>query len=214
MKASKLILTTLICTFLFTYGYSQSSRMASQELNLDNFHSIGLSIAAKVHLRKGNTQSVKIEASQKVLDNIKNEVKKGSWNIEFKEKMNNYGAVHIYVTIPTIKALAIGGSGAVIGETPFDNLDNLSIAIGGSGEVSLAGSSNSLKISIGGSGDVYMEDFETNDCSVSIGGSGDCRVHVRDNLKASIAGSGDVRYKGNPKVKSSVVGSGDIRAMK
>lgn len=213
MKASKLILTTLICSLLFTYGYSQKERTVSQELNLDQFHSIGLGISAELHLRKGS-QSVRIEAPQRVLDNLKSEVKKGSWNIEMRDKIKNYKNVHIYVSLPTIKALSVGGSGAIIGETPFDNLDKLSIAIGGSGEVTMAGSSESVSISIGGSGDVFMEDFETNDCSISIGGSGDCRVHVRDHLKASIAGSGDVRYRGNPKIKSSVVGSGDIRAMK
>jgi hypothetical protein len=87
--------------------------------------------------------------------------------------------------------LRMGGSGeAQIAEVNGD----ADIAIGGSGEVAIRrGRIPNLSISIGGSGDV---DFggTAGDVSVSIAGSGDIRIaEATGAVSRSVAGSGDIR---------------------
>lgn len=187
----------------------------SKEIALDNFQSLGLSITADVRLEKGNRQKVVIEAQQNIIDAIERKVKGDSWNITFGDdtRAKDFSKITIYITMPTVRALSLAGSGSIATATPFDGLDAISFSVAGSGNIVFAGSAKSAKISIAGSGDVRAEDLKVTDCKVSIAGSGDCLIDVSGTLKASIAGSGDVRYKGSPRVEISSVGSGAARSM-
>lgn len=181
-----------------------------EQISLDDFHSIGLGIAGTVYVQPGKTRKVTIEAQKNIIDNIKREVKNGSWNISFHNNARNYSDVKIYITMPTVQALSIGGSGKIISTEAFNNLGDLSFSIGGSGNIEFSGDANSLKVSIGGSGSVKAGNLKVGSSKVSIGGSGSCYVEVGDRLDVSIAGSGSVHYKGRPKINSSIAGSGKV----
>ena len=221
MKNLTLIFTiSLISTaFLTAQNWGGNGKIVGEgptvekELQLDDFKKIGLSINAKVYLKKGKQQKVTIEAQQNIIDNIKTEVRRDSWEIKFEEKVKNYSTVIINITMPTVEGLAIAGSGSIIGQDSFEGLDEIDFSIAGSGDIDFAGSAKELKISIAGSGDIKAEDFSVADCEVSIAGSGDCNISVNENLKVSIAGSGDVNYKGRPRIKSSIAGSGNLKSL-
>ncbi|MFK7810260.1 MAG: head GIN domain-containing protein [Saprospiraceae bacterium] len=229
------ILLAIAFLFCYTNCEAQWSKIkgegpvVEQTLELDEFSSIGLGIAADVVLTQGPKQSVRVKGQQNIIDNIKTRVKGNSWNIGFDENASDYKELIIYITIPTLESLAIGGSGDITSTNHFDNLDDIKIAIGGSGDVSLdldakdvnvsiggsgevalKGSGDELNISIGGSGDISAFDFPVEECKVSSAGSGDIDVHVSEHLKVSLVGSGDVTYLGNPQVKSTVLGSGEV----
>jgi len=203
--------------------------VVTKTIELNEFHHLGLGISADVILTQGSKQEVRIKAQQNIIDNIKTKVKGNSWSIDFDENAKDYKNITIYITLPTLESIAIGGSGNISTTNKFDNSDRMDISIGGSGDVSLDltskkvnisiggsgkvdldGKGESMNISIGGSGDVAAFNFEVNNCDVSSAGSGKIDVNVSDKLDVSLVGSGDVRYKGNPKVKSSIVGSGDV----
>lgn len=187
--------------------------VVKETLSLDDFHSIGLGIAGTVYLQPGKTQKVVVEAQKNLIDNLKREVKNGSWNIGFHNSVRNYSDVKIYITLPAVQALSIGGSGKIISTEAFNNLGDLSFSIGGSGNIEFSGEANSLKVSIGGSGNVKAGNLKVGSSKVSIGGSGSCYVEVGDRLEVSIAGSGSVHYKGRPKINSSIAGSGKVITM-
>lgn len=184
--------------------------VVKETLSLDDFHSIGLGISGVVYVQPGKTQKVVVEAQKNLIDNLKREVKNGSWNIGFHNNVRNYSDVKIYITIPTVQALSIGGSGKIVSTEPFDKLGDLSFSIGGSGNIEFSGEANSLKVSIGGSGNVKAGNLKVGSSKVSIGGSGHCYIEVGDRLDVSIAGSGSVHYKGRPKINSSIAGSGKV----
>ncbi|MBL7792744.1 MAG: DUF2807 domain-containing protein, partial [Saprospiraceae bacterium] len=116
------------------WGYVKGEGpVVKQELNLDDFHSIGLSISGTVYLSQGNTQKVVVEAQQNIIDLLKKEVKNGNWNIGFQKNGGNYEKVKVWITVPTLKALSLAGSGDIITKTAFNGLDNLKMDIAGSG---------------------------------------------------------------------------------
>ncbi len=234
MKITKLITAFLTIALLSNFQTNAQNikgegSAVSKNIDLPTITGIGLGIAADVYIKHGSTQKITIKGQQNIIDNIKTDVKGGSWNIEFKKQVKNHDDIKIYITMNTIKDLSIGGSGSIDCEDKFTNLGDLNLSIGGSGdiklnadakdincsiggsgEIELEGSGDKLSISIGGSGDVEAFDMEVKECTISSAGSGDIKVNVANKLEASLVGSGDVTYKGSPKVSSSIVGSGDV----
>jgi hypothetical protein len=185
-----------------------------KELKLSSFQSIGLGVKGTVYLTKG-PQKVTIEGQENIIDELEKDVENGSWNIGFGnyKKVRNYDELTIYISLPTVEKLSIGGSGAIIAKDAFEDLGELGLSIGGSGTIEFKGSADSAKISIAGSGDVRASELRAGSCKVSIAGSGDAAVEVNGELNVSIAGSGKVKYKGNPRIKTSVAGSGTVSSM-
>lgn len=239
MKNLKLTMMLLGASLFFTSNlFAQwkfirgEGDVVKQEISIDDFDGIAISISANVYLTQGNTQKVVVEGQANIIANIEREVKKGTWEIGFEKSTKNTKRVNIYITIPDLTSIAVAGSGDVTTESDFKGMGDLSIFIAGSGNVNVRGDAKSLDLSIAGSGDVKMEgtaptvevsiagsgdvdlkSFMSQNCEVNIAGSGDCNVNVNGKLDVSIIGSGDVYYIGEAKVRSSVAGSGDVHEM-
>lgn len=200
------------CTF--TENVQGNGKMIKKELTgLRDFDGVANGIAADIVVTKGDNFKVEYEGDEKLLENLIVEVKNGSLNLRNKKEFGwNYsknGKTVFYVTMPSLKKVALGGSGDFRSNGDFKE-DKIEIALGGSGDVKLSGFARKQDIAIGGSGDVDLSNMTGESAEVAIGGSGNVRVNVSEKLNVAIAGSGDVKYKGNPSVKQSVVGSGDV----
>ncbi|MCV9926785.1 DUF2807 domain-containing protein [Flavobacterium sp. LS1R49] len=112
----------------------------------------------------------------------------------------------------TIKAdafsVALSGSGNLsldLDSTTFD------LAVSGSGNIVLKGNTGDFKTKLSGSGDIDATALKAKNVDLTISGSGNSKVFCSENLKARVSGSGDVQYKGDPKTKDTKVsGSGNI----
>jgi hypothetical protein len=218
MKTQKLLSTFLLLFGILSLATAQSKikgkgPIVKETVALSEIHSIGLGIAANIYLTQSSKQEVVIEGQKNIIENIKKEVKNGTWNIDFERKAYSYNELNIYISLKTIRALAIGGSGNIKGQTAFNNLKDLEVSIGGTGHVALRGNAQKVEINIGGSGEVNMTNLRADHCTVSIAGNGNCRVDVGEKLDVSIAGMGKVRYSGNPKVSSSIAGMGNVKKL-
>ncbi|MCF8244763.1 MAG: DUF2807 domain-containing protein [Saprospiraceae bacterium] len=242
MKSTNSYFLAIFATFLFTsnactqnwspgQGISGEGPQVTKTLDLASFDGLNLAIAADVMIQQGSTQSVKIEAQQNLIDNLKKEVKNGVWKIGFEKNVRNARDIKIWVTVPSIKNLSVSGSGSIVGENSFSNLDDLALAISGSGKIkfdsdsknmtanisgsgnmNLNGNTGAATLKISGSGDIDAFGLSTRTCEVKISGSGDSSVNVTESLDVNIAGSGDVFYKGRPSVRSKVSGSGSVES--
>lgn len=195
---------------------SGKGELVKQKIELDEFTGIGLGIKAVVYLTQGKNYSIEIEAQQNIIDALKKEVKDDQWNISFEDKLRvrNYQQATIWITLPTLTKLAIGGTGEIIGKTPFQNLGNLELSIGGSGDIQLAGAAKNVTMSIAGSGTIRTDALKVAKATISIAGSGKAYVHLDDgDLDVSVAGSGKVFYKGKARVAAKIAGSGTVKSM-
>jgi len=232
------IYLSLLLAFLALNTISSQSTIkgegdvVKQEIKLSNFDGIELAIGADVVLTQGKTQKVVIEGQQNIIDNIEKEVRGNSWAIEYDQHVKNAKPVTIYITLPKISDIAFSGSGSISTKGIFSGLDDLDIAMSGSGDirmevetdevdlamsgsgnVQLSGSGKSLDVAISGSGNVEASSFTVSDCAVAISGSGDVKVYVDGDLEVAISGSGNVKYKGNANVESWSSGSGSVVKM-
>ncbi len=213
------------------------AKAESEERNVSAFTEISLRIPANLHIEQGKKQYIEIVAKPSTLEDIVTEVKGSELIIRFPKKNLFWkdfkpGTIDIFITIPEIDALALSGSGDIIGEGDIKSRI-LNLAVSGSGDISLPdlsaervkasisgsgdieiggnGEAQDLSVNISGSGNFKGAGFEASDVNVRIAGSGNVVVHAEDNLNVRVAGSGDVRYKGNPRIDKSVAGSGSVK---
>jgi len=234
----KILFTIISALLLIVNAQAQwqtikgEGKVVTQEIKLENIHAVGLGLSGKLVLTQGSPQRITIEGQQNIIDNIRKEVRGGSWSIEFIKNVKDAEPVTITITLPSLDNLALSGSGTVTSTNKFANLDDLDIAISGSGHLdfnfdaketelslsgsgkaTLMGSTHDLEINISGSGNVSAKDLASTGCEVSISGSGDASVNVNGDLRAAISGSGDVTYKGQANVDAAISGSGSVTKM-
>lgn len=207
-----------------------SGNVISEDVTLKgSFNKVSLKGSGNIFVIQGNTESLKIETDDNLIDKILCEVQGSTLVIGAKSnicptKLNFYvtlkdaegfkvtgsGDVKLQNTIRADKlALVIRGSGDIKGEV---ECTNLKCDVSGSGDIDVSGRAANTKIEISGSGDVDAGGLNTNWCQINIFGSGDCMVDVKDELYVDIFGSGDVVYSGDPATKEvDVKGSGDVK---
>ncbi len=201
-----------------------------QEIALAPFSKISVEIAANVFISKGETQEVRIEAAESIINEIETDVNNGEWDIEFDNclKQRNNQTVKIYITVPALEAVGLSGSGDITLLDTFEGKEmafrisgsgnitgkfigeSLKCSVSGSGDIFLSGSTETQSINISGSGDIWSYNMPALETNISISGSGMTKVYPSEKLDVSISGSGDIYYKGNPTISQSISGSGRL----
>ncbi|RIY36989.1 DUF2807 domain-containing protein [Capnocytophaga canis] len=188
-----------------------------------------------VVLTEGKVGSIRVEASDNILQYILTKVENGELSIRLDPK-NNYTLKHkvvVYVPVDqSLQKILQKGSGDVelkdllkveqlscelagSGDLKINvKAKQLSLSVVGSGDLEAKGSVTELQAELTGSGDLDAEKLTAMNAKVTVNGSGDITTFVTENVEARVSGSGDIAIKGNPKKRDSkVMGSGDIRFM-
>lgn len=204
--------------------------VVEQELDLNTFERISLSISADVFLKQGDTQSILVRGQQNIIENLITEVEDKTWRIRFDRPIRRSQGLKIFITLPYLSGAKVSGSGNIesehtwqapsfyTGVTGSGNInllvqaEDLTSKVSGSGNILLGGSSKEYSVQITGSGNIKAYELTAEHCKVRISGSGDARVDAQEQLDVRISGSGDVMYTGRPRVNSKISGSGGLYA--
>lgn len=226
-------LTTLILSIIIALPSFGQKRT----VDVNNFTELSLGISGTVYLKQGSSNKVEIECDDDIFEEIEFEMrgdrlvikKEGKWNWSNGWRRSE---VDIYITMKSIEALAVSGSGYIesdgelntediklsvsgSGDMELDvDSDEMDLRISGSGSIRLNGTAEEAEARISGSGRVKAEDLTVKYFEARISGSGSCYITATDEIDASISGSGSVYYSGEPKrINSSSSGSGKVRRM-
>lgn len=205
--------------------------------NVDEFHSVSLSIAGTVYIKQGDRQKLVLEADEDDLEDIETDVRNGRLIIRHEGssrwfRTSSRKDVTIYITMEDVEGLSVSSSGHIYGESTLKGDDmtfsvsgsgkidveidanDITGRISGSGKIEIAGSADESSYSISGSGKILAGDLKSNKAKAKISGSGSMEVYAVDLVDASISGSGSVYYRGEPdKVYSHSSGSGKVKKM-
>ncbi|MFD2784995.1 head GIN domain-containing protein [Hymenobacter rubripertinctus] len=232
MKTLRLLLPGLLLAVLLFSAFRPANTRETRRV--EAFTAVSLGGSMRVIVRQGSPQLVEVEGDAEDLARLETTVSGGKLRIGTKPQngmrwSNFKGSVTVYVTMPIVTGLAVGGSGslkaadgiradnldlAVSGSGGIDlasvTADKIHSAISGSGSIQMAGVAPRQEVAVSGSGGLRAEKLQTKTCSVRISGSGNCRVQATETLDARIAGSGGVFVSGNPRINSSIAGSGRV----
>lgn len=166
----------------------------------------------KAVITYGNTQSVRVNGYENLLDVLETEVSNGVLRLTYNYRYNSVrnSNVVVYIQLPAIKKATIHGSGS-IDIDGFNQGQELEARIHGSANIKIANSTyNKALLNIYSSGDVDASTLWAKEAEVNVYGSGYSYIVVGDKLKANIYGSGNVYYWGSPATEISVNGSGRV----
>jgi hypothetical protein len=229
MKTIKIFMALLL--FI---GIGHTYAATVEDRHLSGFHAVDASGSFDVYITQGNTESVKVEAPDDVINNVLTEVSGGTLRIYSKDRFNwhnifNNKKVTVYVTLKSIDAVKLSGAGNVTFKDGLNapemllrvsgsgNMQGrlttkaLDASISGSGNLKLSGSTEEQTVSVSGSGNYSARDFTSASAKASVSGSGNASVYASTSIAAHVSGSGGVRYGGDPKsVTKSTSGSGSV----
>jgi hypothetical protein len=213
-------------------GVTGEGPVVKKTLTLDEFTGFTFAMSGDVVLTPGPKQMVEVEGQQNIIDLIELDVRGGHWVIKPSKNVRQAKGLTFYITMPAFDEVAVSGSGKVRGTGKFEGLEEVELAlsgsgdmildleaeeiegrISGSGDMRLGGKAGEVEIAISGSGNVDASSLMAETCEVHLSGSGDVSVHADGELKVSISGSGDVRYGGKASVDARISGSGSVKKM-
>ncbi len=183
--------------------------LQTQTRTVEAFDAIAIEGAVDVEAKVGSALSVEVEADGKIIDKVETRVEDGTLHVSLEGGFHlNTGRMLVRVTVPSLKSIALSGSG----DASVEGLDEASfaIAVSGSGDVEAGGEAESVSISVLGSGDVGARALEAEGASIVLQGSGDVSVTATETAQGSIQGSGDVTVHGGASCSITVTGSGDL----
>ena len=213
-------------------GEPGSGKVITQTREAFNFHAIEVNYPAKVFVKQGNTESVKIEAEDNLMPNLRTEVKNGALEIFYKKTddrhINPTKTVIITITVKDLDevifasageltinnletnnlAVALNGAGNL--QLKDINIKNLGVNLSGAGSMTASGTINALDLNISGFGDFKGADLHGKTAQVNISGAGSASVWMDDELDTNISGAGSVNYFGAPHVTKQINGLGSV----
>jgi hypothetical protein len=161
-----------------------------------------------VRLHAGEPQRVVVRAGEKVIGDVRTEVRDGTLHVSFDHDGLGGGDVVVEASVPRLTGVEASGSGDIT----VDGIQAGTFAVrsDGSADIRLRGTAQRLALDMDGSGDAHAAGLAVREARVAVGGSGDADVRAGDRLDVRVDGSGDVRYHGDPAVTKDVDGSGGL----
>lgn len=204
---------------------------AERSWMVGGFETISVAGPYEVAVAVGPGQSVRAQGAQRDLDQLDVRVSNRGLIVEPKEKRWDFSdnePVRIRVTVPSLRAVSLAGSGnmtidkvrttnfsgstAGSGNLRIDSLDaeTAKLSVAGSGDVAVAGRCRTATLSIAGSGDMQVGSLKCQTLTGTIAGSGTINANASRTAKLSVIGSGDVIVAGGAKCSVTKMGSGSV----
>lgn len=192
---------------------------------------VELATLGNLTIEVGDTESLRIEAEDNLMEHLETEVRSGRLRIGTQDDVNLRATrpVNYYLTVTGLDTIVISSSGDI--EAPDLEAGRFSITIASSGnlemsmlkadtlEVDISSSGNldiaggqveTQNVTINSSGNYNAQDLESAEAEVRLNSNGSAIIWVQDHLKAVLSSSGDLRYRGDPEVDATTNSSGDV----
>lgn len=207
-----------------------------QLTSMNVFDNVNVAGPFNVFYEQGDAFTVLVKGTVEQLEKMTIYVKDDGLYIDRRENKwsgNDFKGLQVFVTAPSIKGLAVAGSGTITAPETL-TLENLGLEVAGSGLITLAqltcadlkneiaGSGKltlgivqaaSIRNEIAGSGDIDVAGLKCTEVNNEIAGSGNIvlnNVNVK-NVHSEIAGSGNITVRGDVENHSEdIVGSGKV----
>lgn len=105
--------------------------------------------------------------------------------------------------------LSLNGSGKLVAQGV--DVERLSLSVGGSGLMSVGGSTRDLRVAVSGPGSIDASGLSANAASIMNDGTGSIRARVDGPVKVVSTGSGDTVVEGKPICTVARRGAGEVR---
>ncbi|MFD2999817.1 head GIN domain-containing protein [Pontibacter toksunensis] len=227
MKGIK-IYTASLCVFVMALLLAEAPLMAqqlrgngniqTQNRNVSDFKGINVSGGFAVEITQGNQESLRLEADENLLDNIKTEVRNGVLHIYNEDGVTTKKGMKAYITLRELNSIDISGGVKVTGNSPFKtdalkmdmsgasnvkldiNTNKLEADMSGASKVELTGRADEVRMDMSGASKIEAADLQAKRMKVQASGASKVRVYATETLDIDASGATSVAYKGSPSI--------------
>lgn len=206
-----------------------SGSVVAEDRVVDNISGVQLANEGTLHIVMGDSESLRIEAEDNLLEYIQTDVRAGRLVVGTRQGINLRASrpIDYYLTVDELSSIVISSSGDVdagdlqsesfsvkinsSGNVSVSNLDctSLRVEISSSGDLEiLGGQVQQQDITISSSGEYSARDLQSVEAEVTITSSGAATIRVSDHLSGRLSSSGDIYFIGNPEVNVRMTSSG------
>lgn len=207
-RPSLLVFGAVVALALAGCSIGDDGPRTTQTRNVADFTRIDNRDSVDVRLHAGEPQRVRVRAGEKVIDDVRTEVRDGTLQITFDHHGFGAGDVVVEASVPKLTGIEASGSGDI--DADGIDADAFEVRSDGSADIALEGTAGRLAVDLDGSGDADLAGLAAREARVAVGGSGDADVRADKRLDVDVEGSGDVRYRGSPALTKRVEGSGGL----
>jgi hypothetical protein len=213
-QSSRALLLAAFCTGCLK-TYAGDGVPAEESRPLRGFDRVSTRGALELEVARGDF-GVDVNIDQNLLPHVSTTVSDHTLVVEVSG--GNLGkhlpGPHVLVKLPTLKHAELNGTGRLVA-TGFDDGEDLSVELWGSGyfswsgnaksldallngrgSLSLDGTSSSLDINFAGSGSLDARSLRTSSASIKMSGPGSISATVDGRVDASVTGGGDIELYG------------------
>lgn len=187
-----------------------SGVLGKERRDVEPFRAIHVAAGIDINYRNGPAQSIEIIGDRNLIPIIETSVSGGLLTIAGRKSYQQHLPLTIEITSPRLDSLALHGAGDI--RLNAIRQESLTLALNGSGNVTVDGRVDRFNVTVNGAGDIDARGLDSKLTDIRLSGSGDISVTARETLKAYLIGSGDITYYGRPAhIEKRIVGSGDLQ---
>jgi len=238
---SVLVLMTMACsltrnTLTPTPQTEQEDQkmLVSEIRQLGTFSKIEMHGGATLILVQGNEHSIKVEGTQRIVDQVTTEVKDGVLLVDYRDHRIIKSWTEnptLTITFTDLSDFRLDGGAEIKADglnldklnftinggasTQLNNLvvHMLNMTLAGGGDIHVSGVADNLTIDVSGGTNFKAEDLKCANVNVEIAGAADVVVWATDTLNLDLAGAYNVSYWGSPEISQSIGGIGRVKAL-
>ncbi|MBP9925681.1 MAG: DUF2807 domain-containing protein [Cyclobacteriaceae bacterium] len=218
----------VIVFFLFvTTSWGQQSEVRS----LGSFSGVKAGEAIDVYLKKGDKESVKVEATGVNLSDVLTEVSGSYLKIHMRDgRYKGSRNIKVYVTYVSLDRISASSAANIFSEgTIKTNTLDISVSSAASieivieagftsvdassaGDIVLEGKSKQLEIEVSSAGEIDAYGLECESVRAEASSAGSAKVSVSKDLMAHASSGGSIRYRGSPaKINTDSSSGGSVK---
>jgi len=227
------ILSATSCIRIGGWGIAGSGNVISEERAVSSFDKVAISAGMNIYLEQGESEYLKIEAEDNILENIVTEVNNGKLVIKYRGIFHSISPkkpINVYLTVINLRELS--ASSGVIVESKEIKTDNIKVNIssGATGKMQITASTLDIGLSSGAqltlSGTVESQNVNLSSgvqyqaanliskyAVIRVSSGAIAKVNVSDNLDVNVSSGGTVEYSGNPSITSNISSGGSLKGI-
>ena len=139
-------LFTLLLSFLIVQCYGQSFLKSGivgggpaieRSIDIQEFKGVRNAFSCEVHIAQGAEHAITVKAHALHLDNMTFEISNDLLTINRERLIKQADRIEVYITMPYFTQLSVSGSGSLETSTLFADMDEVQVALSGSGRINL-----------------------------------------------------------------------------
>ncbi len=215
-KRSIVLLLSFILVMIFTScngaffpAIEGNGNRVTKSYDVSEFSSIDASHAFIIEVVVGETQSVKVETDDNLLEHVKIFVRQNTLHLDTKNNTNLEGDIKVIISAESLSGVDLSGACKI----DIENIasKNFTVDVSGACKGVFSGTVKNLNLDLSGATKLNTVELKAENLNADMSGASNLKVYCSNTLNVDGSGASKITVYGNPKtVKTDFSGASSI----